>query len=330
MRKAKAYINGKLERIMPAAAVTEATRHAYEWRCIENGCDCTMHWRKAVHAKANTDLRDPTFAKNPSSAHKAGCVRDFTRILHENIDYVTVKNGQIHVRVNFPLGSSSIDRFPQRGHLTAEMKRAAEGQKDVKPYSSIKDLAAFIEENLGGLDADAAGEVIVDYQGKEVEWGKLFKPSDAYEKLYLRANTRKGVNEGTSPIITIVRPIKEILPNGNGKRRFECEFQQVKIPEYAKRQKVIPVIVCDSHDPVVSDKVEKTMRDSSIMIIAARPYQPKDEESSAPAHFGKQQISLYIHKVEQIASVDPKYWKLGYQPAVQLDLFGKSGPNPPG
>ena len=86
MRKAKAYIDGKLERIMPAKAVTEETRRAYEWRCIEGGCDCALHWRKTVHAKSNTDVRDPVFAKNPSSAHKEGCVRDFSRILHENID----------------------------------------------------------------------------------------------------------------------------------------------------------------------------------------------------------------------------------------------------
>lgn len=328
MRKAKAYKDGKLERIMAAAAVTEATRHAYEWRCIEGGCDCTLHWRRAVHAKSNTDIRDPTFAKNPSSVHKEGCVRDYSRILHENIDYVTVKNGQIHVRINFPLGSSGIDRFPQRGYLSAEMKRAAENQKDIKPYASIRELAAFMEENLGGMDTEAAGEVVVGYQGKDVEWEKLFKPSDAYEKLYARAINRKGVNEQTSPIITIVRPIKEISPNKNEKRRFECEFQQVKIYGKTKRQKVIPVIVCDDHDPVVAERVMKMMLDGTTMVVAARPFYPKDPPVTTC--FGEQRIRLLVHKVEQIAPVDSKYWKPSYQPAVQLDLFGKPGASPAG
>lgn len=321
MRKAKAYIEGKLARIMRAEAVTEETRHAYEWRCIEGGCDCTLHWRRAVHAKSNTDVRDATFAKNRSSSHKAGCVRDFSRILHENIDYVTVKNGQIHVRVNFPLGSSNIDRFPQRGYLSQELKKAAEYQKDVKPYSSIKDLAAFMEANLGGLDTEAAGEVVVSYQGQEVEWEKLFKPSDAYDKLYVRATNHKNGKEGstTSPIITIVRPVREISPNEQGKRRFACEEQQVKIQGISKRQKVIPVIVCDDHDPMVAKQLEKMVRDNATMIVSARPFHPGHQ--SIAVRYGEQRVSLLVHKLEQIAPVDPKYWKLSYKAGVQLDLF---------
>ena len=241
---------------------------------------------------------------------------------------MTVKNGQIHVRINFPLGSSSTDRFPPRGHLSAEMKRAAENQKEIKPYTSIKALAAFMEANLGGLDTDAAAEVVVGYQGKQVEWEKLFKPSDAYEKLYARAVNHKGITENTSPILTIVRPIREISPNEHGKRRFECEMQQVKIQGMSKRQKVIPVIVCDDHDPAVAKRIDKMMQDSVTIIVSARPFHPGPR--SMASRFGEQRISLLIHKIEQIAAVDAKYWKPNYQPAVQLDLFARPDAKPSG
>jgi len=304
---------------MRADAVTEETRRAFDWRCEENACMCQMHWRKAVYAKGNTDPIDPTFVKNRSSQHKEDCPRDIERIVRENSEYTTLKNGQIHVRVNFPLGSSRVDRFPLRGYLTEEMKKAAENQKDIQPYSNLADLVKFIEKNFGGLESESAGEIVVNYQGRSVEWSKLFKGSDAYDKLYYRSTNFKKVEEldVTSPIMTIVRLVKELEMNERGKRRFECEEQRVKL--MGRRQKVVPVIVCDDSEPALAKKIEKYMNEGAVMIVSARPFHPGF--NSPPSRMGEQRISMLVHKVEQVEAVDAKYWKPSYRPGKQLDLF---------
>lgn len=319
MKRVKAYQDGQLVTLMHAEAVTEETRRAYDYECIETGCRCRMHWRRAVLAKGNTDPRPATFAKNKSSSHLDSCPRDIDRILHENIDYVTVKDGEIHVRINFPLGAAPVDRYPQRGWLSEQMMKAAENQKTIKPYPHIKDLVKFIEKNFQTLDSEAAGDIVVNYQGKSVEWRKLFKGSDRYNKLFARALNYKEDENGrtTSPIVTIVRPVKELEMNKSGKPRFECEEQHVKID--GRKQKIVPVLVCDPHERALAGTIKEIMKQGGTMIVASRPFYPGP--NSIPSRFSEQRISLLVYKMEQIAPVSNTYWKVTHKPSNQADLF---------
>lgn len=329
MRKVRAFDkNGEFVQKMHAEAVTEETRRAYDWRCIENACDCSFHWRKAVYAKGNTDPRPPTFVKNPpsknaSNEHALNCAGDIERIARENVKYTTLIDGQIHVRVNLPLGSSNIDRYPKRGDLTEEFKAAIEAQKIIKPFSHIRDLVKFIEKNFGALDSEAASEIMVNYQGKAVEWGKLFKGSDNYAALLHRSKNRKDVdgNTITPPIITVLRPLKELEPNQNGKRRFECEGQTVKIVN--RRHSIIPVIVDSSHDGEVSKKINYQMKQGATLIATARPF---FSPTSIRNLMSELRIYLNVYKMEQVEPVSDKYWKISGRDPNQFDLFDRPRP----
>ncbi|PZO85396.1 MAG: hypothetical protein DI626_07495, partial [Micavibrio aeruginosavorus] len=257
---------------MRAEAVTEETRRAYDFQCIEDQCSCSMHWRRAVYAKGNADPRPPTFAKNRSSDHKLNCPGDVERIMHQNIDYVTIKDGRVNVRINFPMGGAASDRFPAKGYLSEQMKQAAENQKIIKPFSSIGKLSDFIEKVFGSLDSESAAEVVVNYQGKSAEWGKLFKGSNMYEMLYHRARNLKQTESGhvTSPIFTVVKPLHEMGRNEQGKRRFACEDQLVHIG--GRTQKITPTIVCDKGEPMLAKTVAEHAKNQTPLIVCARPF----------------------------------------------------------
>jgi hypothetical protein len=328
MKRVKALdkTDGTLVGFLEAASVTEETRRAYEYECRFDACSCKMHWRRAVHGKGNTEPLPPTFVKNPSSAHRSGCPGDIESIHRENVEYTTIKNGQIHIRVNFPLGSARVDRYPQRGYLTDAQLKAARDQREVQPFGSLGALAKFLEKNFGDLETEAAADVVVHYQGREVEWGKLFKGSNLYDRLYLRSQNHKHSDQGkdTPPIVTVVRPISELEPTDKGNRRFECEEQKVKID--GRKCRVVPVIVCDHHNKLVAVAVEEHMEKGAEMLVSARPFHPG--LMSKPAQFGELRVSMFIHTPEQIALTAPKYWHPAQPPSAQMDLFAASKEQP--
>ncbi len=312
--------SGTLVGMVHAASVTEGSRYAYKYGCVYDDCGCTFHWRRAVQAKGNTDPIPATFVKNRSSSHKDGCPADFEAIHRENSEYTTLKDGAIHVRVNFPLGSAPVDRFPKRGYLSEELLKAALNQKDIQPFGSLKELVKFIDKNFGGIESDAAAEIMVNYQGRAVEWGKLYKGSDRYEKLYARSRDFKYQDEGkdTPPIITVVRPVTDLGISEKGHRKFGCEEQRVKIE--GRWQRVIPVIVCDKFNTDLAHAIEKNIEDNETMLIAARPFHPGMR--SKPAQFGELRVSMFIHNASQLTVADPSLWRVpSYGLAKQMDLF---------
>lgn len=322
MKTAKAFDKetGILRGLLDARSVTEETRRAYVYQCRYNACDCTMHWRKAVHGKGNTQPVPPTFVKNRASDHKDKCPGDLERIHRENINYTTLKDGQIHVRVNFPLGSSNVDRHPLGGYLSDEIMQAAKNDRIIRPFGSLSSLAKFFEKNFGGLESEAARDVIIHYQGQSVEWSKLFKGSDRYEKLYIRSqnHTYSDAGKETPPIVTVVRPYKEISPNREGKRRFECEEQEVVVD--GRKQRIVPVIVCSRSEPTLASTMHTHMEARDNVLVTARPFHPG--LVSRPAQYGQLRISLLVHKLEQLTMVEPKYWHPSYQKVDQLTIFG--------
>lgn len=320
--------NGTPVGLINAGSVTEATRRAFSYQCPHTGCDASFHWVKAYNTHGNTESRDATFAKDPGSAHRGGCPADLADEFnaHEPIDYISEVGGTTHVRINFPLGSAKVDKFPQRGYLSEQLLAAAQEQKIIQPFSSLSKLTRYLEERFGSLESEAASNVVVHYQGREIEWGKLFKGSDRYDKLYWRTQNHKYSDDGkdTPPIITVVRPVKELEPTEKGNRRFGCESQKVKID--GRQQTITPVIVCDHYNPRLAAQIEGSMMQEETMIVSARPFHPGMR--SKPTQFGELRISMFIHRDAQIGIVDEKYWHPGLT-AAQLDLFSKRGPSEP-
>jgi hypothetical protein len=114
-----------------------------------------------------------------------------------------------------------------------------------------------------------------------------------------------------------MKPTHEIDSNEKGKRRFTCAPQPVKIQ--GRKHAIKPVIVCHSEEDVAS-VIEKAILKGEILLVAARPF-------SNGMRTGMKDTPVYlsVRKPEQIASVDPKYWRVPV--SAQLSLpFSENHP----
>ncbi|MFA5592976.1 MAG: hypothetical protein WC989_06660 [Micavibrio sp.] len=308
MRRAKAYDKQSREFIgfKHADGFNEAVRYAYDLRCPEQGCDCSVHWRKQVHAKENTDIRPATFVKNRSSSHAAGCFQDYERIARENSAYTFFKDGAFHVRINFPLGTSNRDRFPMRGYLTEQQIAAANDRKDIKPFSTLKELVRFIEKNLGELDGPDLPDLVMNYQGHKAKFDGKMIGNMAYAKLY-GITTLEDRHKNTAVTLSIVRPAHEIKRNENGKRRFVCASQPVEI--FKRAHRISPVIV--AYDDAIAEDIAAAAKKKEILCVVTRPFSP----GWKPGH---RETSVYLNVAQaaQYTRIDEKYWR-----KPQLELF---------
>lgn len=313
--------NGIPVKLINAGSVTEASRRAFQYQCPHSGCSASYHWVRPYSTHGNTEHHDATFARDKDSSHKVNCPgepRDGYKI-HEEIDYISEIAGVTHVRVNFPLGSAKVDKFPQRGYLSEQQLAAAHDQKIITPYGSLGKLTRFLEEKFGSVESEEAAAVLVHYQGNEIEWGKLFKGSDQYDKLYWRTQNHKHSDDGkdTPPIVTVVRPVSEMSSSTKGHARYACEEQIVKIN--GRKQHIVPVIVCDRFNPNLAAQVSEYMGRNQPMLISARPFHPGMD--SRQAQLGRLNVSLYVHSALQLATAKPEYWHVRPETA-QLDFFG--------
>lgn len=303
MRRALKYDleSGKFLEIVRADDFDPADRKKYRYECPENGCNCTVHWRKETSVYGHAETRPATFVKNPSSSHRSGCSYDIERIVRENHEYILYQNGSMHVRLNFPLGSAPKDRRPMAGYLTEQQINAAHNQSHIKPFSSLKDLTAFFTKAFGRFDSEAAMDVMVAYQGHEVAWGALFKGSNYYDKMLLRAQSpRKDIGE-TAPIVTVLQLDHEIDTNQNGKRRFVATPQKMRIDNRIRT--IRPVVVCDdTRGPSLGDLVKCFAKQNVTVAISARPFY-------AGMQYGTDNVYLNIYHGAQITPVDQSYWK---------------------
>ncbi|PZQ46263.1 MAG: hypothetical protein DI551_05415 [Micavibrio aeruginosavorus] len=319
---------GALVSILKAAAVTEGSRYAYEYECRHNGCHCKFHWRKAVHHKGNIEIDAPTFVKNPGSEahpneHMQNCPGDIKFIQQKNSDYTTIKDGRIHVRVNFPLGSSKADRYPERGYLTLVQVEAARGEyANVKPFSTLADLTKFIEQNFESLESDEAEEIAVVYQGKPTNLHNLYHGPQHYEDLFYASQMTSSIGDlkTTRSVFAAVKPIKEISRNDKGRARFECEGRDIKID--GRKRHVTPVIVCEKDRPEMEQALRQHLQSRTPLLIAARPF------NSSMLPTGEYRVSLFVHSPAQIAPLSEKYWHKTPTPPQQLDFF-RNGPQQP-
>lgn len=327
MKKAKALDKetGLLIGLVGALSMTEAQRYAFDYRCPEAACDCKVHWRRAVEAKENTDPRPPTWVKNPSSQHAAGCFHDYERIASENHEYTYFLNGQFHVRINFPVGAAKQDTYPLRpGYLTEHQLSAAENTKHIKPFGNLKDLVKFIEKNLGPIDGDTLPDLVMHYQGKEAHFADKIIGSLDYARLYDATLLPEGQSTAASAL-TVVKLAHEIEKNRSGKHRFSCMTQDVKID--GRKHSITPVIVCPADSPEFVEEMRAATIGGQVMAVMARPF-------SRGANFSHASTPVYLSlaKDRQIAAIADSYWK---EPPVsymkdfkrrQYDIFGPGAP----
>ncbi len=301
--------------IIRAAAVTEATRYAQIYECPETGCECRVHWRRAVRGEENTVfVAAPTFVKNPSSSHREGCHRDYERIARENHEYVSFKDGKFQARILFPLGAAKPDLLPAAGWLRDEQIKAAHNRTDIKPFGTLKELAAFVEKAFGSLESDLTEDLVLYYQGRSLSWDKVFIPSTGYDELY-RRGLKEYSNGMRQAAFTVVKPHHEIDRSGKrGLRRFACEEQYVKID--GKIQRIQPVAVLDeTGSSSLFNKVVEAAKNEKPLLIAARPYVPHE------IRYGRAQVSLLIKEDGQLTNVKDHYWRWTPGPIRQMDLF---------
>lgn len=316
MRRVRAYDRktGLFAEMQQANTKDEATRYSHDYRCLNEACDCTLHWRRAVEAKENTDPRAATFVKNKSSAHIDGCRYDYVEFAREHRDVAFSDGDDLNLRLLFPMGSAPSDRFAwKRGMLTEEQKRAAHDNINKQGFSSLRKLVDFLEENFEGLEDPALDDLFLHYQGEKYAWSDLWVASDHYSKLIERAQEINDRGE-TSPVFTAVHPTHEIVPNDKGKRRFVCE------PQYAQPENKIlsvkPILVCS--DEFTAHGVHSVVKKEGHILISSRPFISNFYPGSDVP------VYLNCHEHRQLSQINPNYWRLVSGPRHQMGLFNRN------
>jgi hypothetical protein len=316
-------------RVMRANEITEATRHAYDFRCIEECCDAQYYWKRPEPRQGNTEHVPAEFFKKPSSRHYEKCPRlhqRHGRIFHEDIDFTTQVKGATMIRINFPMGSEASDKHPEKGYLRAQQREAAHDYRHVQPYASLSDALKFIEEKAGKLDSEVAGKIILMYQGEFRKFGNLLLRSDQYEKLYHTGREElfdpRGEGKLIAAAITIVKPSHETDRNEYGSRRFVCNLQSVHME--GRWQNVQPTIVCSKAEPALAQKMLEAMEKGNVLAIASRPFVPYTQRTL----MGLNDVYMRVHNIAQLAAVDSSYWVPKRVHALQPDLFDAPGARP--
>ena len=290
---------GQFLGVLHAASVTSATRYDKAYKCLDAACSCSFHWRRAVDAKENTEKRAETFAKNPSSSHAPDCRYDFERIAKESNDLAFYKDGKFHLRVLFPIGSSSADRYPMRGDLSMRQVRAAHANVDKVGLSSIRDIVKFIEKRIGTLEDDGLDDLVLYYQGQSLDWEDAWVASDNYSKLIGKAFSKDRLGRSKAGFV-VIKPTHEIAPSPKGSRKFVCESQYAQ-PGY-KTLSVKPIVTCETDE--VAKIVENAVSLQQPILMAARPFVPETK-----ANVSDPLVYLHAHESRQLSVLSPDYWR---------------------
>lgn len=314
MRRVRAFNKetGEFIKNVHASGMNEQTRHAHDYCCLDPSCGAQFHWVKAHSKHENTVWVPDTFARNPGSSHKAGCHYDYEYKHKHNEGLTFFEGGLFHLRINFSLGASWADKHPVRGDLSTAQQRVARNRSRFKGVQDIGQLVKFIEKEFGSLESPALENLVLHYQGQDYPWRDVFVKSESYTRSFNEA--AQSTQGRRAKNLTIMKPVREIEPNRNGKRRFECEQQYAHTGK--KHEFLTPVIVCDTAS--AADMVAHAMQREKIMLAAASPFIPQ-KTLEEPRRKG---ISCYynIFNHSQIAEVGNRYWR--YHPARQMGFSG--------
>lgn len=327
-------LTGELEKpSIRADEVTEQTRRSladlYNYTCL--GCNSAhYHWRKKTRRNGNAETLRETFVRNSGTKHDPGCPYDYLEFARDNAEAVYIKNGQLHIRVNFPLGSSHEDLYPPRKEFDIPHYHGVMPRIRKEPIDSLRKLVDLLEKRFGSLEDKALHDVILEYQHGTYHWDELFVPSDRYKYIYQAAHEKNDVNDKARPVLVVVKPLSEIAPNLHGKRRFVCEAQYARTDKY-KDLEVKPILVCDDDDTsnhirrLIERRKHGWRKDAvqagmDTVLVAARPYVLDAH------HHAKVNAYLAIHDQSQIARVaSGQYWRLVSGKRHQLDIFDQPG-----
>jgi hypothetical protein len=294
--------------IIEASDLSDATRHDHDLRCLS--CSAAFHWVDQHRILQNTKVVSAHFRRNRSSSHEDGCAYDYEVLAKKNKDVVFLKNGIPHLRINFAIGSSFTDRYPQRGQLTRQQRAAASQKSNIKSVGSLNEMINFLEKEYETLENEALENLVLEYQGRAYPFGETFIRSDDYTSLFNAAADRNKDNSDGK--LVAVRPVKEISRNQKNKRRFECEWQHGSTG--SRREKIKPIIVCETDS--VAQKIAKAANSNEPAVIASRPF--ISQQTLNNYRRPNVPIYLYAHNHKQIEPVDNKYWR--YSPGRQTNL----------
>ena len=301
MRRIRALdkVTGDLVGIQHAKDKNEQTRRSHIYKCLNTSCSCTYHWRKKVGAKENTDPRPATFVKNKSSDHVAGCRYDFTEFAKDHRDVVYTKDDILHLRIQFPLGTTRSDLRPWiPGALSERQRNAANANIDKMGFASMDALLDFVNKKLGGLDDPILDEVVLHYQGLNLGWNELFVASDEYSKL-VRRGRGKDEQGQTLPTFSIVKPSHAGTKTPKGNRRFICEPQEARPDK--RLMEVTPILVCKDDFTVAC--LDQIVEHDDAVLVAARPYIVEPERGNT--------LYAYLHFTEdaQFTRISKSHWR---------------------
>lgn len=307
-----------------ATEVTNQTRRSladlWNYTCLNDACPATFHWRQSYRADGNRHLIPATFAKNPSTKHQIGCKYDYSAFAEKHRDAVSIEDGRIHIRVNFPLGAAEKDVAPGTPNLRHYFNRISHRDASIKktPIKSLRNLVDFIEKNLGSLEDVAMNDVDLDYQGRVVSWNKLFVASDDYKKLYDAAYDKKN-REDSNPVLCVIKPTHSVSRNAKGRPRFACEAQYAR--PHDRYLMVQPILVC--RDDEMGAHIEKIIRKNGSLLIAARPF-----PAVTTVNQNTPPVYLMALNNAQLAQVDTQtYWRLVSGTRHQTSFISKFGPD---
>lgn len=300
MRRVRAFDKEtrKFVGIQRAKDKSEQTRRSHTYKCLNTSCSCTFHWRQKVVAKENTEARPATFVKNKSSGHIVGCRYDFTEVAKEYRDVVYTKDDILHLRIQFPLGTTRSDLRPWiPGALSERQRRAANANIDKMGFGSMNALMDFVNKRLGGLDDPILDEVVLHYQGLELGWNELFVASDEYSKL-VRRGRGKDQQGQTLPTFSVVKPSHEGAKTPRGNHRFICETQEARPDK--RLMEITPVLVCKDEFTVAC--LNQIVEHGDAVLVASRPYIVEPQRGNT--------LFAYLHFTEgsQYTRISKSHW----------------------
>lgn len=316
-----------------ADEVTEKTRRSladlYNYTCL--GCDTAhYHWRKKTRRNGNTETLRETFVRNRGTQHEDGCAYDYFEFARDNPDNVYIKDGLLHIRINFPLGNAYKDLYPPRKDFEVPQHYGSAPKIKKEPIDSLRKLVDLLEKRFGSLEDHALEDVLLDYQGQTYHWQDLFVPSDRYARVYKACHEKSPDDRESHPVFVVVKPLSEIAPNAAGKRRFVCEAQYASTDKH-KNLEVKPILVCDDDETsthirrIIERRKNGWNKDEvqaglDTVMVAARPYVLDAHRHS--------QVNAYltIMHQSQIARLPTKqYWRLIPGKRHQLSIFDQPG-----
>lgn len=303
--------------IIDARAVSELTRRAFEYRCLNEKCKCLHHWRRAVRGarpsyEANPPPfklvnRDATFVKNPSSSHIAGCPYDYARLArrYDNIRHV---DGRLYIRVGFELGTDTdLDPDIPYAGLSRRYGRAA-AQRYVRGFKNLQTITDFLEETFGSLsDPGVEDVVLVTPKNEHIAFtdtiiserhpGRLLNNTSNYAGFVMakvKPDHALDIPHATSETIAC-EAVPNHLPTGPGFIR--------------------PVIAFNKNDSLSPVLVHEMIEQNRPALLAGYAL-PVPKQSGAET----QDVVIHLRCPEKLAALKPGHWNPRYKPVEGFDF----------